>query len=413
MTYVDSEKSKHGGKPLELYRYAGTYQTFRYTSAPVPVMYQAPDEDAQHEYIPLATKRSAVQHTTQNDDTSEVTIDLPVTCELVAVYGFQISPPDLYLTIFRGHNPGEYIRYWQGNVENISVVRGTATIRVPSPLASALSADFPNVYYQAPCNNNLGDAVCRVDLSLWSVETAIVTAVGTAISVTPGSIGAMDGLLVGGDALLASGERRMIVSQVGNTVQINYPFANANVADDLVLIAGCDLALLGDCKEKFNNTINHTGFNFIPPDNIFQTGLEPGKSVADQSCLPPAYGGWDHEWTFLVNDLEGNGAPSLSFLEFFYPDATYVSWNNGTGPTELVFSRTTLQIDFNTWQQTWRMTKLVIPGEYTARFDPTNFPSLQRYSVFYRHWTDSSVLGPPVASVEFGGSSAFDLPFTL
>lgn len=294
MTYSDSEKSKHSGKPLELYRYAGTYQTFRYTSSPVPVSYQAPDETEPFVYTPLATRRSAVQHTTQNDDTSEVTIDLPVTSELVAIYGFQISPPDLYLTLFRGHNPGEFIRYWQGNVENISVVRGTATIRVPSPLAAALSTEFPTVYFQTPCNHNLFDDGCTVPVEDWTVTTAIVSVDGTVIEVTPASVGALDGQLVGGDAVLASGERRMITAQAGDTITINYPFASANEDDALVLLTGCDLALMGDCKNRYDNTINHGGFGFIPSKNVFKTGLEPGKDVTDETCLPfvPVFEGW-------------------------------------------------------------------------------------------------------------------------
>lgn len=412
MTYTDSEKSKHSGKPLELYRYAGTYQTFRYTSSPVPVSFQAPDEAEPFVYTPMATRRSAVQHTTQNDDTSEVTIDLPVTSDLVAIYGFQISPPDLYLTIFRGHNPGEFVRYWQGNVENISVVRGTATVRVPSPLASALSAEFPTVYFQTPCNHTLFDAGCQIDPEDWTVTTAIVSAVNTTIEVTPASVGALDGQLIGGDAVLASGERRMIVAQVDDTITVNYPFASANEDDELVLLTGCDLALMGDCKTRYDNTINHGGFGFIPSKNIFQTGLEPGKDVTDESCLPPIYEGWDHEWSFEVIDNDGGGAPSLSFLTMTYPDATVVNWNNATGPADDVFSRETEQVSDSHWVQRWKMRKLSVNGDYEVTFDPTNFPGNQTYNVYYRRWDETS-LSPPVGSTTSASGFAQDIPFTL
>lgn len=294
MTYAASEQSKHSGKPVELYRYDGTYAMFRYTSGPVVVSFQAPDEAEPHDYIPIATRRSAVQHTTQNDDTAEVTIDLPVTSELVAVYGFQIAPPSLFLTIFRGHNPGEFVRYWQGNVENIQVVKGTATVRVPSLLAAALSADVPNVYYQTPCNHTLFSPECGVDQADWMAVTSIAAVDGLDITVEAGEIAALDGDLVGGDAILASGERRMIVSQTGDVIRVSYPFAGANVDDELTVLAGCDLALLGDCKNKFDNTINNGSFPFIPSKNIFQTGLEPGMSVEDTACLPhvAVFEGW-------------------------------------------------------------------------------------------------------------------------
>lgn len=292
MTYSASEASKHDGKPIELFRYEGTYQNFYYTSGQKVVAFQAPDEAEPHNYIPLAMKRSAVPQATQDDDNAEVTIEMPVSTDIVAIYGFQISPPKLSLTIFRGHAPGQYVRYWSGEVENIQVARGTATIRVPSGLASALSADFPNVYYQTPCNHTLFDPRCGVDPVDWTVDTTITAIDG--VSVTVASIGTLDGKLLGGDALLPSGERRMIVGQAGSVLTLNYPFASADPTDALVIMTGCDLAWGGDCKLRYDNTRRFGGFPFIPPKNIFRTGLEPGKDVSDETCLPfvPIFEGW-------------------------------------------------------------------------------------------------------------------------
>lgn len=292
MTYNASEISTHGGRPVELYRYKGTYQSFYYTSGPVAVSYQADDEAAPNNYVPMTTRRSAVTTTTQADDNSEVTVDLPVSAELVGIYGFQLSPPSLELTIFRGHNPGEFIRYWNGEVENIVVNKGMAQIRVPSRLAAALSADFPNVYYQGPCNHTLFDERCGVDQSLWDQNTTMTVVNGKTITVA--SVGTLTGQLLGGDALLPSGERRMIVAQVGNVLTLNYPFAEANVGEAIILLAGCDLAWMGDCKNRFNNTEKFGGFPFIPPRNIFAAGLEGGKDVTDEPCLPEIaiFEGW-------------------------------------------------------------------------------------------------------------------------
>lgn len=300
MTYEASEASKHGGKPVELYRYEGTYQTYRYTSGPVIVPFQAPDEIAPHDYLPIATRRTAVVNATQNDDSADITIELPVSSEIVAIYGFQIAPPELYLTLFRGHNPGEFIRYWGGHVENIQVARGTATIRVPSEFAAALAADMPNVFYQGPCNHNLGDPQCGIDLEDYTVDTALTAVSGTTLTVTAASVGALDGLLTGGDAVLASGERRMIIAQSGDIVEVSYPFSNANVADTISLIAGCDLAWQGDCKTKFDNTINFGGFPLIPSTNVFASGIEPTKDVADVSvnCFPSP-----NPWTLKLSYL--------------------------------------------------------------------------------------------------------------
>jgi hypothetical protein len=290
-TYEDSEVSKHGGKPIELYRFVGTYQNFYYTSGQRVVNFQAPDEDAPNDYLPLALKRSAFTSTTTDDsDGAEITVDLPVSTDLVAIYGFQISPPELVLTIFRGHTAGEFVQAWKGDVDNVSVVRGTATIRVPSKLASALSADFPNVYYQTPCNHTLYDPRCGIDFAAWSETAAIVGIDGKSITLDT-LPPALDGNLIGGDAILTSGERRMIVAQVDEVITINYPFAGAEVGGSIVVAAGCDLAWAGDCLTRFDNTKRHGGFPFIPPKNIFADGIEPGKDVADEACLPAIFDG--------------------------------------------------------------------------------------------------------------------------
>jgi len=291
MTYEASEQSKHDGRPVELFKYEGTYANFYYTSGPLLVNFEGND------YVPLrAMRRSAINNATQNDDNAEVTVEMPVSTDIIAIYGFQISPPELTLTIYRGHNPGEYVRYWSGNVENIQVVKGTATIRVPSQLAAALSADFPNVYFQTPCNHDLYDARCGVVYDDWSIAATITAIAANAITID--DVGILDGQLVGGEAVLASGERRMITAQAGNVITVNYPFAGASVTDAVIIAAGCDLAYQGDCKVKFDNTKRFGGFPYIPPKNIFASGLEPGKDVADVSCIPyiPYFEGWYVEY---------------------------------------------------------------------------------------------------------------------
>jgi hypothetical protein len=295
MTYLASEQSINNGKPIELYRYKGTYQTFRYTSGQKVVSFQGPDEGAAYDYIPIAMHRSGINQVTPADDNGDVSIDLPVGTDLVPIYGFQVSPPDLELTIFRGHNPGEYIRYWNGDVENINVVSGTATLRVPSRLSAALAADFPNVYFQTPCNHTLYDAHCGIVMSAWSATTTISGIAGQVISVA--GIGTLTGKLIGGDALLPSGERRMIVSQTGTDLTLNYPFSTATVGGAIVIAAGCNLDWQGDCKTRFANTARHGGFPFTPNVNIFSTGIEPGKNLVGDPCLPTCvvFDGWDYE----------------------------------------------------------------------------------------------------------------------
>lgn len=282
MSYATDDASKHGGRPVELFRYRGTYVNFYYTSGAREVIFQAPDDDEPHTYVPLNMKRSEMKVTTQNDDVNDVTVQMPVSTDLVAIYGFQIAPPALVCTIFRGHG-SNFIRYWSGDVENVNVVKGTATIRIPSRLSATLQSDLPNVYYQTPCNNSIFDDVCGVPYGDWSESVTITAIDGKAITLS--GVGDLGGQLVGGEVVLPSGERRMITTQEANVVTVNYPFAGAEVSDAITIATGCNLDQLGDCKNRYNNVRRHTGFKFIPPANIFEVGLEPPKLlVADNTC---------------------------------------------------------------------------------------------------------------------------------
>jgi Phage conserved hypothetical protein BR0599 len=382
MPFLDDEQSKHAGRPVELFKYQGTYDDYFYTSGPAEVTYLG------DLYIPIATKRSALNVQTQNDDNSEVTIELPVSSQLIAVYGFQIAPPDLKLTIYRGHN-GDFIRAWSGNVENIQVVKGTASVRVPSDLAAALNTDLPNVYYQGPCNHALFDERCGVSYAAWSFATEVAAI--DALTVTLDGIGTLDGQLVGGDAVLASGERRMIIAQAGNVITVNYPFAQIAINDVITIAAGCDLAWAGDCATRFNNQERFGGFPFIPPKNIFSTGLEPGKDISDIPCLPPTaeYPGWDYELQWVVSQVGGN--PTVGVYQINYPGVGGVyegaSATNPAGPVVAKGSR--YDASSNTRVYFLKMKRSFPAGDYTVTFDPPNLPGFQSYRFRKLDWFET------------------------
>jgi hypothetical protein len=211
-------------------------------------------------------------------------------------YAFTTSPPKLKLTIYR-QEPGGTIVYWTGPVNNMSVDEdGRAAVRCPSFLGAALVGNIPDVHYQTPCNHTLYDGRCGVDYAANSNVTAVTAISADGKTITVGSIAALDGKLIGGELALGTGERRMIVSQVGTAITVNFPFARITVGGAATVAAGCDYAYSGDCKNKFDNQLRFGGFMFIPPINPFADGIEPAADgVADTSCVfthPPPSGEW-------------------------------------------------------------------------------------------------------------------------
>lgn len=284
MTYLGDESSVAAAQPVELYKFEGTYVSYFYTSGPAIVTYGG------HDYIPIAIERTEVKVGTQEDDGLDISIKLPVTELVIQHYAFEISPPRLKLTIFR-QEPSETVVYWIGPVNNVSVDEdGRGVVRCPSVLGAALVGNIPNVYYQTPCNHTLYDGRCGISFALFSNATAVASISDDGRTIGVGSIGALDGELIGGELALANGERRMIVSQTGTSIVVNFPFSTIAVALACTVAAGCDYAYAGDCKSKFNNQPRFGGFVFIPPINPFVDGIEPAaEGVADDACVftPP------------------------------------------------------------------------------------------------------------------------------
>lgn len=310
MGYAADEVSVRGGKPNELYKFEGTYSTYCYTSGPQQIRY--PDEEGGDIYIPIAIQRSAIQAGTQEDDKLDMTITIAVTHQLVTDYGFQDTPPSLQLTVFRYHTIDDVIPYWYGPVDNIKVTGGKASIRSYSKLGAALAQAFPNVYYQSPCNHTLYDSRCGVNYGDHSAEFEVEDVNGRAILLTSMDPD-LDTQLVGGEVVLASGERRMISQQLGPLVTVNFPFYGLQVGDTITLAKGCNLAYRGDCKTKFANQLHFGGFPFIPTDNPFTDGIEPGNMLDDGTCLPPTQIECVFHWDLNFNGCNTGYCPTRNY----------------------------------------------------------------------------------------------------
>jgi len=322
MSYEDSEVSVHGGKPIELYKFEGTYADFFYTSGPVPVAFLG------DVYLPITIKRSDVKAGTQEDDGLDLTIEMPVSVQMVKTYAFSTAPPRLDLTVYRYHRgaPGDYVPYWRGPVNNIKVTGGMASLRSPSALASALVGSIPNVYYQTPCNHNLFDARCGVVEGDYTVETTATAVAGRVITVA--SVGAFTGKLLGGELRNSAGERRMIMLQDGLDLTVNFPFADLSPTDDVWLVTGCDHAHTGDCLNTYDNQVRFGGFPFLTNENVFSEGMEPARFCPDNTCLPDVFiepeGDEVHKYVFTGT------IPTMSESNTF--NNSHV-WDVGVGPS--------------------------------------------------------------------------------
>jgi len=266
------DESLEDGAPYELYEWVGTYRNYYMTTDRY--------NHTLNEKVYIATEglsRSEIICNTHEDNDSSVEIKIPISNQIVKDYGFQISPPRLFLNIYRFHRgTSTYVIYFKGEVNGIETTGEESVFKIPNTFGNILSGNIPNVYIQPPCNHVLFDTLCKVDKELNSVLTTIemvydLTIVVNTIGLFP------DNWMKGGEISFAGrNERRTITSQIGRILHINYSFGRAGVGEAVIVTAGCDHSFTSanGCP-KFSNQLNFGGQPFVPgeSDNIFIIGV--------------------------------------------------------------------------------------------------------------------------------------------
>lgn len=272
MTYEARETSDFDGAPVELYEFIGADGTaYRYTSAPVNI------QRGGTTYLAMTMERNALKAGTQDGDKHTLEITIPINTALVQDYATRISPPSLRVTIYRyqeGESPlDDAVIYWVGPIVSFKLSDDIAKVNSTSIFGSALGGNVPSIYFQSPCNWVLFDGQCRASRALWEFpETVVDLGVSTIqINTVPGSF-TIDQFVGGEVVCTRTSERRMIVSAVGTTFTINYPFADLTIGDDINIAAGCDHSFT-TCRDKFANASRFGGHRFIPFVNPFAEGI--------------------------------------------------------------------------------------------------------------------------------------------
>lgn len=263
--FDDLEEGVSSSAPVEGYKFTGSFKTYRYTSADRSILING------ELYLPVAVSRSRVKAGTQEDDNLSLDLEIPFDVDVIRDYAYAQTPPRLTLEVFRQQQDdpeNAWSLFWTGIVRGFSVSGRTAKVQVPSIFSLALQGEIPNVYYQAPCNHVLYDGRCGISRAANKYDAVVQTVTGAAITLTAAP--ATTGILAAGEIVnVRNGERRLILSNAGSTINIGYPFVDLLPGDAVELVKGCDHSL-ETCKAKFDNVINFGGFPYIPSDNPFE-----------------------------------------------------------------------------------------------------------------------------------------------
>lgn len=258
MSYESRDTSRDSGEPVEAFTFITTFGTFRYSTHPVEITI----DDEVFQPMPGIT-RSAIE--VSSNLASSVTVDISVlfNSDVAVACGYLSTPTEMTVEIWATHvgeNDHEVI--WVGTATGYVTSGLMLNIMTGNALQNSIAGPMASIIYQTMCNHVLYDARCKVDRPTFTTA-AVVTAIGDAV-IQVGDDGVANGELIAGEIINdRTGERRLIISNITNTLTISYDFDDILVGDTVSLSQGC-LHNTDDCVNRFNNIANYGGFPFIP-----------------------------------------------------------------------------------------------------------------------------------------------------
>lgn len=289
MTFISQEESVESGSPIELYRFSNLEDTFTYTSADVPVVFNS------QTYEPNEISRTEDRAETL-DEQRRLVVKLPASDPFVRRYIPTLPAQQDTLTVYKQHSTDggspETVVLFKGKVTNVAIEGVEALVNV-LPESSVLQRTIPAQTCRNLCNHVLYDFRCKVAESQFRLDAEItaISSDGLTITVDGGSnVVPFTGLTLsaqltsdvaffnGGSLERGTLERRMIRESTdlgGNTADlvVLLPFTTISVGSSFQLLAGCDHQF-PTCRDKFDNEENYGGFPYVPRKNPFLVGVD-------------------------------------------------------------------------------------------------------------------------------------------
>lgn len=263
MTYLLSERSIRGGKPVELYRFVRGSRVWLYTTADKPVVHQGDT------YNPQTMRRGEMP---QNEERDNATLDIFLDLRLDLVQEFisgATSAPTTVM-VLRKHRDEvlgtEHAVMFVGNIAVVSF--GEEEVHITcTPIQKSVQRKIPRWLFQPQCNHMLYDAYCGVNKAAFTDPGTISAIVGRTLTV-PEAASKADGWYSGG--YVTDGETFAFIQQHTGSQLLLLSLSNhIQVGHAITITAGCDRDA-ATCAAKFGNLPNFMGFPFVPSTNPYE-----------------------------------------------------------------------------------------------------------------------------------------------
>ena len=268
MSYETDEQSVEGSLPIELYTMVADGVTLRFTPKKGGYTFES------NTYVQAAVARRGIGREAGPGNISALEVNIER--GLIDDYAFGVPPNTWTLEIRRVQQSGSQL-IWQGSIHNTALQQdGSLLLRSAAITDDQLKRLVPGHIVSRLCPHVLYGPVCRVVRTSFDTITTVSAIAGLVITVAA----------TGGAApyhdlgeMWFGGQKRMIVKQVGSTLEIEYPFETLAVTNTVTIYAGCTRRINQDCDTKFSNRNNFGGFAFIPASDIYRRGILGGRNI--------------------------------------------------------------------------------------------------------------------------------------
>lgn len=265
MSYNSIESSANSGKPVFLYEFIQGSTTWRLTSAPYDIVWNA-----------LTWTASTVSHSEvkQTNEMSKGNLDLTFAIDDAFAAQFLGYAPDQITTIsirrFHTGDPDAVV-YWKGRIVGSAGSNKSIKINCES-IFTSLRRSGLRARYQISCRHALYMVGCNLNKSSFATAGVVSAVSGNTVTI-PSIAGDAAGWRVGG-MLEYETYLRLITAQNGGLLTLSNPIKA--LTDDFAISGagvlsvntypGCDRTR-ETCTNKFANWINFGGFPWIPAKN--------------------------------------------------------------------------------------------------------------------------------------------------
>lgn len=270
MSYASKDKSVHDSQPVECFFFYSLSREWTYTSSKSDVTITIDSIDVV--FTPFQITRTALEISSTIDSVVSMDFTVPADSELAQKYAFSESPKNLNVVVYRKHEGDastDWKIQWQGKIAGVRAQGDMVSLMMQSILQTELGGLISSVYYQKRCNHKLFDARCKINRASFTQTATVVQVDGAVIGVN--NMVYPNGELNNGEMTNdRTGEVQSILVANSNIIRVGSVFDDIVVGDTVKLTLGCDLARLGHCSSRYNNTANYGGFDFISDKDPFK-----------------------------------------------------------------------------------------------------------------------------------------------